>query len=127
MNKILKNILIIIPAFFLKFGVASAFTYTLLEPSIPGLNANVNDLGDYLSVIYNVSIGSAMVLAVLMISIGGFKYITEESFTGKAGAKDTIKNALIGLLLILSSYLLLQTINPDLVGSSFAIPHTDTF
>ena len=127
MNKILKNIPIIISAFFLRFSVADAFTYTLLEPSIPGLTPTIGSLGDYLDIIYNVSIGSTMVLAVLMLSAGGFKYITEESFTGKAGARETIKNALFGLLLILASYLLLQTINPDLVGSTFAIPLTTSF
>jgi hypothetical protein len=53
-------------------------------------------------------------LAVVRIIIGGFQYITAEAFTGKSNAKDTIQSALLGFLLAAGSFLILNTINPDL-------------
>jgi hypothetical protein len=41
-----------------------------------------------------------------------------ESVTGKSGAKKTIQDAIVGLLLALGSYLILYTINPNLVNLS---------
>ena len=52
-----------------------------------------------------------------MIVVGGFEYITaggNESTVGRA--KTRITQALLGILLILGSYLILNTINPDLVN-----------
>jgi hypothetical protein len=61
-------------------------------------------------------IALAVLLAIIMTIWGGFKYMTVESVTGKSGARKTIQDAVTGLLLALASYLILYTINPDLVN-----------
>jgi hypothetical protein len=55
-----------------------------------------------------------------MVVWGGFRYMTTASFTTKASGLETVRKALLGLLLVLCSYLLLRTIDPRLV----AIPST---
>lgn len=77
----------------------------------------VEDLAQYLETIYNFVIGFAGLLAASIMMVGGFQYLTAGGDQGKvAAAKGRIANALIGLVLALSAYLLLNTINPALVN-----------
>lgn len=64
---------------------------------------------------YGIAIGIAAVLAVIMIIFAGLKYITVESISGHSDAKDTWTGAIYGLLLLLGSYVILRTINLELV------------
>lgn len=129
MNKKIKKILILSLVYLFCFGLFDVVnaavtldtTYKLLEP-LPIVGTNVSNFGVYLSQMFKLAISIAAVLAVLQLSIGGFKYMSEETFTGKSDAKERITNALYGLVLILASYLLLNTINPDLVNSDLNIP-----
>ena len=66
--------------------------------------------------IYGVAIGIAAVLAVIMIIWAGLEYATTDAITGKSDAKVKWQGALYGLGLLLVSYLLLRTINIDLVN-----------
>ncbi len=72
--------------------------------------------------IYTASIGIASILAVIMVIIGGIKYTTMESFNAKTDAKKQITSAFLGLVLLLGSYLLLRTINKDLVEFDTTLP-----
>lgn len=90
--------------------------YTLLETSLPGIPDASKGLGVYLSKIFNLAIGVASVLAVLMIVIGGFKYMTSDAVSYTTEAKKQINDALLGLVLVLASWLILNTINTDLVN-----------
>ncbi|MGB8815882.1 MAG: hypothetical protein WCC74_01390 [Minisyncoccia bacterium] len=73
------------------------------------------NLGKFLASVYNFGVAAAAVLAVLMIAWGGVEYMTTEAFDGKSDAKSKITNALWGLLLVLASYLILYTVNPDIL------------
>ena len=76
----------------------------------------VQDLGQYLSILYNYLIGIAGVLATVMIMVGGVRWLLAAGDPGKIGAaKETIGSAVIGLALALGSFLVLNTINPQLV------------
>lgn len=80
------------------------------------LRGRVNDLAQYLDTIYNFLISIVGVIAAAMIMVGGYQYLTAGGDAGRvAAAKKRIGNALIGLTLAMSSFLLLNTINPDLV------------
>ncbi len=86
--------------------------------TIPGLTTakqSVNPV-QVVTNIYGVSIGIAAILAVAMIVWAGVEYATVESLGGKSDAKDRWHGALIGLVLLLSSYIILKTINVDLVN-----------
>ena len=98
--------------------------YTLLEPlpCIPnaqqtcegGLVKKVS-INTYISYIFKFSIALAAFLAVLMIIIGGFQYVTSDIPGAKGDARQRIENAIYGLILIFASYLILYTIDPRLV------------
>jgi len=76
----------------------------------------VTDIAAYIALIYKYTVGAAAVLAVVMILWGGIVYLTAGGLPDKINqAKEYISNALIGLVLLYTSYLLLQTLNPDLV------------
>jgi hypothetical protein len=66
--------------------------------------------------IYGVAIGIAAVLAVGMITWAGIQYATTEAITGKSDAKGHWEGAIWGLVILLGSYIMLRTINVDLVN-----------
>ena len=63
-------------------------------------------------------IAVAVFATVVMVIIGGFQYMLTDSVTKKGDARSTIKNAFLGLAGALLSYLILYTINPQLVDIS---------
>jgi len=91
--------------------------YRLLAP-IGEFREAPENLGDYLNKIFLLAIGLCGAIAVIMLIVAGIQYMGEESIFGKANAKDKISDALIGLLIALSAYALLNTINPELLGSN---------
>ena len=107
--------------------------YTLLEP-LPCIGAGCKagelmptiDIRTYFVYIFGIAIAIAVFLAVVVITFAGFKYMTEESITKKGAAKDMIWNAVLGLLGALGSWLILYTINPQLVDLSLVtVPKLD--
>ncbi|QQG42703.1 MAG: hypothetical protein HYW15_00550 [Candidatus Giovannonibacteria bacterium] len=101
----------------LLFAGAFAFAadYNLLQP-LPHTGQSVGDFPTYVGRIIPFILGLAAVLAVVMITIGGIEYAISEAVDAKADAKDRIIQAILGLLLALASWLILWTINPDLVN-----------
>ncbi len=96
--------------------------YKLLAP-IPGFDETykTGDIGKYVNAIIKLSIVIAAVLAVVMITLGGFQYMTSESMGLKQEGKDKIKNAFLGLVILASSFLILNTINPALLNFNLNI------
>lgn len=82
-------------------------------------------IGDYLNQIFVIGIGLAGALAVVMIVINGIVYMGNESVFGKTQAKERILMAIGGLILALGSWVVLNTLNPDLVGGSLSIQSVD--
>lgn len=104
-------------------------TYTPLEPlpCVPGggidctkADPNKIDFQNYVQYFFNAFIYICAGAAVFMIVWGGFQYMVTTSFTEKSAGLEKAKNAILGLLIVLSSYLFLRTIDPRLV----AIPTT---
>jgi hypothetical protein len=92
---------------------------TLLSyPQVPGapqvaFNMSLPDLIKY---IYLFAIGICGAVALASILLGAIKYIGAAGNPSKMGdAKEQIVQALFGVVILLSSYLILNTINPDLV------------
>ncbi len=80
------------------------------------------DIGSYVSGAYKWTISLAIALAVIMFTFYAFQYLLSEStITSKAHAKEGMKNVIIGLLLIFAAYLVLQTINPQLVAFNLTL------
>jgi len=86
---------------------------------IPGAT-NFQDLITYA---YNYSLIIVGIAVFIMIMWGGFLWMTSAANPGNiATAKGYMKNAIIGAVLLLSSYVILNTINPELVGGGFNLP-----
>src|SRR3989338_2472789 len=83
---------------------------------IPGSCTNPCPFGNYLNIIIKLIIGIAAVLAMVMIVMGGIEYMTSDFISSKEAGKDTIRNAILGLLIALGAYLILNTINPQLLS-----------
>ena len=99
---------------FLPKSVLATYTYTPME-QIPGFSAT-GDFPTYITNLYKFGLWTIGLAALLMISIGGFMYITSAGNNALMGkAKGIITDAIIGVLLAMVTYLLLYTINPDLV------------
>ena len=74
-------------------------------------------LGNYLNIMLKIFIGICAVLAMGMIVLGGLEYMTSELVSSKESGKHKITGAILGLLLALGSYAILNTINPDLLNT----------
>lgn len=116
-----KNILVLGLSFWiLVFGFYISFAaegvpYVLLQP-LPGVGQQVSSFPQYVAGLIPFILSLAAVLAVVMIVIGGIQYAISEAIDQKADARDRITQAIFGLLLALLAYLILYTINPQLVN-----------
>lgn len=84
-------------------------------------------LADYLSNMLKLIVALGGVLSVFVGVVGGIQYVASGiTPSAKNDAKNRIQNALTGLVLILSSYLILNSINPNLVNISFELKNVAT-
>lgn len=76
----------------------------------------VTGIAEYVDIIFTFSISVVGLVAGVMIMIGGYQYLTSAGDAARAKqAKERIGNAVIGMVLALFSFVLLNQINPDLV------------
>lgn len=102
-----------------------AADYQLLAP-IPGVGGAGDtvpsgDFAGYAQGLITFIIGFSAVLAVLWFMFGGFLYMTGEAISSKSQGREYMLNAVYGLVLLLASYLILYTINPQLVNLNLEI------
>ncbi|MFH1412794.1 MAG: pilin [bacterium] len=80
------------------------------------LDDSTKNICEYILAIYKYMIGVIGIFAAVALIIGGVIWITSAGSPGRIGmAKDWIAGSLIGLALALSAFLILATINVDLV------------
>ena len=73
-------------------------------------------IADYIQAIYKYAIGVVAILATVVMMIGGVVWITAGGSQTRIGeAKQYISGSLTGMVLVFCSYMILNTINPDLV------------
>lgn len=103
-------------------GIPSTGEYKLLVP-LPG----IGDTFDYsapgafqnlINTLIKLVFGAITVYAVLTTIRWGIVYMVSDKEFTKSESKTKILNAIIAIVLALSSYLILNTINPDLVNIS---------
>jgi hypothetical protein len=123
----MKKIFLLLTIYCLLFAINPVFAeetakptdYNLLAP-LPGVETTSGSgkttAGPYIQGIFTLMIAIAGGLAVLMIIFGGIKYMSTDAFAGKSEARATIEHAIWGLLLAMSAWLILYTVNPNLVG-----------
>ncbi len=97
-------------------------TALLASITLPCVGKDIG-LGDCISGIYSWSLAIVGIAAFLSIVYGAWGVVTAFGNTGKVGeATNRISNAVLGIILLFSSYLILKTINPDLVGGTVNLP-----
>jgi len=115
------RVLFLFLIYFFLTSISFAQDYVPLAP-LPGVSDVGTNLSEYLAAIFNIGLGVASVLAVLMIVVAGVQYIAgAASPSARAGAKKRIQNAIFGLLLALGSWLIVYTINPNIIGGSLGL------
>ena len=73
-------------------------------------------LGKFAKVFYSYLLGLSGIVCVIILILAGFQWVTAGGNQNKIGeAKERIKNVITGLVLLASSYLIMYTINPELV------------
>jgi hypothetical protein len=72
-------------------------------------------LAQYIAGVARYLMGISVIAAAIMIVYGGFLYIVGSTGIQVQQGKGIIVDAIVGLLLLLGSYTILQTINPELL------------
>jgi hypothetical protein len=80
-----------------------------------------NQISDFINLMLTVLIGIAAVVLVIELIVEGYRYMVTDTPFAKISAKSRFFEALLGLLLALSAYLILNTINPKLVSNDLNI------
>ncbi|MDP3900006.1 MAG: pilin [bacterium] len=74
-------------------------------------------IAKYVRAIYQYGVGSVGIVATIVLMFGGIIWLTAGGSQERvSSAKEWIKASLTGLILVLLSYTILLTINPDLVN-----------
>jgi len=100
---------------------AGELCYTPLEPLPGDINESgaPGSFGSLLNGVFRILISLGGLVAVLALVIGGITYMVSDIADKKDQAKKRISGALWGLLILISSVLILQTINPQLLNFNF--------
>lgn len=100
-------------------------TYTPLEPlpndKCGGNTTNCttyNSLSAYLNLMFNILLSIGAMFAVITLVLGGITIMISEVVDKRTAARRRIQAAFIGLGLLLTCWLILNTINPDLTKFS---------
>lgn len=99
----------------LTFSLLSAAPVFALETNIPGLSGT-SSLPDFVAFIFNWAMGLAEGIAALAFLIGAVGFIISgDNAELNSDSKNRMKSAILGLILLVSSHLIMRTINPQLV------------
>jgi hypothetical protein len=107
------------------FCAGGSCTYTPLEP-LPGLPATFgckagdpncqNSFSSLVGGAIRLFIWLGAIVAVVVLILGALTYMFSDVITNKTRAIARIRNAMWGILILASSWLILNTINPQLVN-----------
>jgi len=91
------------------------------NPAIP--TEGLPSFGQLVEMIFTWSLNILGIVVFVMIFFAGFKWFTAAGNTARVNeAKAQITNAVTGAIILLAAYIILYTINPDLVGGMLTLP-----
>ncbi len=116
-KKLIKLSLIVFLSFIAKTASA-AKTLELVYPVLPGESTSIvvsSGLPQYINYIFRFSIVSIGIVVFFVIIYNGIKYSTSLGNASKLlDAKQGISAGILGMIILLSSFLIFNTINPEL-------------
>ncbi len=106
--------------FVISASMATAQTFVPLAPAPGGtrlgdLYGTNGSLADFFNKVFVAMIAVGAILGVLRLAFAGYLYMTTDAFHQKSHAKQVIGDVILGLLLLLSIWLILRQINPNLL------------
>ncbi len=119
-----KLILLFVVSFLLFILIRPVFALEVTYPAIPGFPSVNSDstTSDYIGYFFGLAIVSAGVMGVISIVIAGITLIALSSNPSAVGeARDRIFNSILGIILLMFSFVLLRTINPQIVGAGIQL------
>lgn len=84
--------------------------------------SQVNGLPEYINVAYRYMVTIVLVVAIVMVVYGGFRYLVGATLGDIQAGKKIIQDAIVGMLIVLGAYTILSTINPATTLLSFTPP-----
>ena len=94
------------------------------KPIIP--TEGLPSFGELVAWIFTWSLNILGIVVFVMIFYSGFQWFTAAGNTAKVSeARGQITNAITGAIILLSAYIILYTINPDLIKGTFTLPGSD--
>lgn len=76
---------------------------------------STTDLTSFINGAFKMLISIGGILAVLRIAYAGYQYMSSDAWGEKSHAKEILGDVVIGLLLLLSVWLILYQINPQIL------------
>ena len=99
---------------------ASGFNGLLKDSLLIGgtsIYESYDNLGAFVNAAFKMTISIGAVVAVAQFVYGGIVYMMTESGAVQMGeSKERMQNALLGLIMLLSTYVIFNQINPDLLN-----------
>ena len=84
-----------------------------------GVNCTICHLGELAQNILNAGIVLSVFLSALLFAYAGWLYLTNEAIGQQQKAKDTFKNVVIGLVIILAAWLIVDTLMKMTLGGDY--------
>ncbi len=108
------------------FVLAQEKPLEVVYPTVPGAATPIDTktpLPDYVKYVFNLSLMLAGVIALAATVYGGTRYLTSAGSPARiSDAKSQIFAGLLGLIILLSSYVILNTLNPKLLFFNITLP-----
>jgi len=90
---------------------------TPAESQIGKLYGDTANLASLVNGFFKIALAVGAIAAVLRIAYAGYLYMGQsDMWSTKGKAKEIISDVILGLLLLLSIYLILNQINPDILN-----------
>ncbi len=112
-----KNILLALMWGTVFYFVGHAAWAEVISAGLPPFTQAGQDPATFVESLYKYALTIVGAAAVVMIVYGGVKYVASGgNASAKSDALDIIKNAIFGVVLLFGGYIILYTINPNLVN-----------
>jgi len=82
------------------------------------------NLASYINSMFKVAISAGAIIAVIRLGVAGFKYMGSDMWSTKSKAREDIGEVFLGLMLLLSLWIILNQINPNLLNLNIVFPKT---